>query len=209
MKHGGVIVKGVCVLLAFVLSSCSTTPTQRAPVKTDYIAFDIETTGLSSKKDRIIEIGVASVSKGRVIDSRSWLINPGLDIPERSTRVHGITDDMVADAEAFGVIFNKFQTYVGAYPLAAHNASFEKRFLEAECERSGCPRPPNQIIDTLALFRKIYPNRESYRLSALSADMKVNTAPNHRGEQDAYALAELLIKSRILDANALLKTQAP
>lgn len=68
---------------------------------TDYVLFDLETTGVSWKKDEVVEISAVEVQRGEIVDEFSSLVNPGMPIPFYASEVNGITDDMVADCPAF------------------------------------------------------------------------------------------------------------
>lgn len=150
-----------------------------------FVAFDLETTGLSPSTDRIVEIGAVKFRDGKIIDQKSWLINPGRSIPWLVQQVHGITDEMVRDAPSFAEIYDEFMEFIDGTVLMAHNARFDVSFLRAEIERAGLPVPKNKVIDTLRLFRKWFPNAPSGALSDLVNHTKVPAGIFHRALEDS------------------------
>ncbi len=161
--------------------------------RTTFVAFDIETTGFSGNKGRIVEIGVVKFRGGKVIDQQSWLINPGIPIPPMSQRVHGITDDMVSKAPAFSDVYREFAAFIGDAVLIAHNASFDIRFIEAETRRNELNPPDNRVIDTLKLSRKRHPELKRHGLESLSRHFKLGDNTFHRGLVDAVHVKDLFL----------------
>lgn len=168
-----------------------------------FVAFDLETTGLSAKTGRVVEIGAVRFRGNAIIDEHRWLVNPGMPIPESAQRVHGITDAMVADAPAFPDAYREFLDFIGQDVLLAHNARFDMRFLAAEAERHGLPQPTAPVIDTLAVARARLPGESSYRLEDLVSEYKLPTGTFHRGLEDAAHLQHLLGVLTNQDFNAL------
>ena len=102
-----------------------------------YVVFDLETTGFSSIKDKIIEIGAVKVENGVITDKFSTFVNPKVPIPFEITNLTGITDDMVMEAPDIETILPQFLEFVGDAVLVAHNASFDVSFIEQNCQISG------------------------------------------------------------------------
>ncbi|MFR5029220.1 MAG: exonuclease domain-containing protein [Coprococcus sp.] len=96
--------------------------------------FDIETTGLSKKHNKIIEIGAVKVKDGEVVDTFSEFINPGVPIPYQIEQLTSINDDMVKDAPMFDVIVPRFVEFCGDDIVVAHNASFDTGFVRMNAE---------------------------------------------------------------------------
>jgi DNA polymerase III epsilon subunit len=179
-------------------------PTPAQPVgSVTFVAFDLETTGLSAKNGRVVEIGAVRFRGNEVLGQQRWLVNPGMPIPENAQRVHGITDAMVADAPAFPDAYREFLTFIGEDVLMAHNARFDMRFLAAEAERHGMPQPTAPVIDTLAVARARLPGLSSYRLEDLVSTCQLPTGSFHRGLDDAAHLKSLLTVLTNQDFNAL------
>jgi DNA polymerase-3 subunit alpha (Gram-positive type) len=157
-----------------------------------FVAFDTETTGLSAKKNRIIELGVVKFKNGKIVDSAHWLIQPGC--PVKNSYIHHITDAMLTNAPPFPVAYNAFRNFVGDSTLIAHNASFDVRFMQAEIERNHLDPLPNPVLDSLALFRLWYPQAPSHKLGALADWLEIPTGEKHRAEEDARILLCVLQK---------------
>jgi len=177
------LIFAIPILLALVLFA---TPL----AETTFVAFDTETTGFSPAKERIIEIGAVKYRNGKIVASNHWLINPG--IPINNSFVHNITDEMVAGHPPFADTYKAFVRFVGDGVLLAHNASFDVRFMQAEIERNHLEPLPNPVLDSLALFRKWYPDAPSHKLGALAERLGVPTGSEHRAEDDSRTLLLIL-----------------
>ncbi len=162
-----------------------------------FVAFDVETTGLSPKNDRIIEIGYARYMNGKIVESGSCLINPGR--PINNAHIHGITNEMVADKPDFTKAYTMFTQFIGDSVLIAHNASFDVRFMKAEIERNQLEPVNNPVINSLTLFRHWYPNASSHKLAALTNSIGLPQTRQHRAQDDSITLLHILhhgIKAR-------------
>ena len=150
-----------------------------------FVVFDTETTGFSPTTDRIVEVGVVKFRNGKVIEEKSWLINPQRDIPYWATKVHGINNAMVKDKPTFQEIYPEFQEFIRGSVLMAHNARFDISFVKAEAKRAGEPMPPNAVIDSLSLFRKWYPKSTSHSVEAVARASEIKTDTLHRAMADS------------------------
>lgn len=162
-----------------------------------FVALDVESTGFSPDRDRIIEIGAAKYRGGKIVKSTHWLINPG--IPIKNSFVHGITDEQVAAYPGFADTYKAFRAFASDSILIAHNASFDVRFMAAEIKRSGLEPMPNPTLNSLALFRCWYPAAPSHKLGELSAHLDIPVAIEHRAQDDSETLLRILnhgLKSR-------------
>ncbi|MCE9614168.1 MAG: 3'-5' exonuclease [Lentisphaerae bacterium] len=182
------IALGLTSASAFALAQTDSQVTNQT-----FVAFDIETTGLSREYGRIIEIGVVKFHNDHVIQRKSWLIQPGMPIPLATQRVHGITDDMVADAPPFPDVYQEFLDFIGDSVLIAHNARFDMSFIQAEALRHALPMPANPVIDTLRVARQRYPDAGSYNLEHLVQMLELPAGKHHRGMQDSDHLRELFL----------------
>lgn len=153
--------------------------------------FDVETTGLDPKADRIVEIGAVTFRNGRVTGSRSWLINPGVPVPRSAVRVHGITTDMVKDRPGFAAVFPEFRKFVGDAVLLAHNARYDISFVDAEIARCGAGAPPNAVVNTLPLFRQWFPLASRHTLAFMVEYLGLKPDAMHRGGSDAMTLYQV------------------
>lgn len=159
-----------------------------------FVAFDVETTGLSpANGDRIIELGAVKFQGTNLVAQCSWLINPGRPIPARSEAVHGITDAMVAAQPAFKDVAPEFASFIDGSILLAHNASFDIRFMRAEYQLAGCSMPANSIYDTLPLYRKWFPDAPSHSLGKLVDYLKLEKGGYHRAAADAHHLTNIFL----------------
>jgi len=150
----------------------------------DYIAFDFETTGLSPKDDRIIEIAAIKFVDGNPVDRFVTLINPGRTIDPFITDITGIADDMVRDKPIESDIISEFLEFLTDLPLVAHNISFDKSFLDALCARFSKPKKNNPLYDTLQLSRTFLFFHPVYDLGSISEYFGLSSAGSHRAEKD-------------------------
>lgn len=124
------------------------------------VIFDTETTGLAPENgDRIIEIGALKLKdRMEVVDEFHVYINPKRSIPKESFQVHGISEEFLQDKPTFDVIANSFLEFIGKFPLVAHNAAFDIKFLNYELAALGHNNISNgRVVDTLAIARKRFP----------------------------------------------------
>ena len=147
---------------------------------TTYIAFDIETTGLDSNRDSIIEIGAVRFNERRVEDEWSTLINPGRQIPEFITSLTGIDSAMVRSAPSFQDIAHEFETFVGECPVIGHNVRFDLGFVQ----KAGI-LAHNQVIDTYEMAAVLMPSAPRYNLGSLGQQLGVLLPATHRALDDA------------------------
>ena len=156
-----------------------------------FVAFDVETTGFSPTGDRIVEIAAVKFKGARTIDSKAWLVHPGMEIPARAQAVHGISNDMVEGKPAYAGIHAEFVEFIGDAVLLAHNASFDVNFVREEMKRAGFELPSNITLDTLALSRRWFPELASHRLEAVATHLGVGGEDYHRALDDARYLMEI------------------
>ena len=115
---------------------------------TEYVIFDLETTGLSPQSERITEIGAVKMKDGKVVERFSEFVNPGRSLSPEISNLTGITDAMLAGKPDETDVVPMFMNFVGDAVLVAHNASFDMSFIDASCERLGIYRE-RKYIDTL------------------------------------------------------------
>ena len=156
-----------------------------------FVAFDFETTGLSSC-DKITEIGAVKVEQRRLTERFSRLVNPGIPIPRMIQELTSITDTMVSDAPAIESVLPEFLRFIGDYPLIAHNAKFDCRFLYRELAALG-RFIHNPVADTVTLARRVWSGLPSYKLSALTERFHIEQSSAHRAWCDAEVTARLYL----------------
>lgn len=160
----------------------------------EYCVFDFETTGMSGRHDKVIEIGMVKIIKGKITDTFSSFINPGRPIPYFITQITGITNGDVADAPFFDEVFQRMKEFMGDAVLIAHNLSFDRSFLKNECVNAEIDLPQNAAVCTLRIARKIYPQFPSKSLGNLTKSLKIRHRNIHRGLGDSMATAKILLR---------------
>ena len=159
----------------------------------EYVVFDIETTGLSKKHNKIIEIGAVKVKDGEVVDTFSEFINPGVPIPYQIEQLTSINDDMVKDAPMYDVIVPRFLEFCGDDIVVAHNASFDTGFMRMNAEELGL-KFDNTVLDTMTLSHILLPELGKFTLDRVCKELKVVNAHHHRAIDDAEATAKVFFK---------------
>ncbi|MEM9630404.1 MAG: 3'-5' exonuclease [Pseudomonadota bacterium] len=162
-----------------------------------FVVFDTETTGLMPNKDEIVQIGAVRVVKGRIVPGEKvdQLVNPGRGIPRASTKVHGITDEMVADAPVVSEAVSSFHKFARDSVLVAHNAPFDMAFLHRHEKTSGLLWD-HPLLDTVLLSAVLFGDTEVHTLDALCErlDITIPSELRHTALGDAQATAEALCK---------------
>jgi len=160
----------------------------------DYCVFDFETTGISARSDKVIEIGIVKLRKGKIIKTFSSFINPGRHVPYNITALTGITNYDVQDAPYFEDVYNSIKDFVDNSILVAHNLSFDYSFLKNECASAELEMLNNHAICTLKLAKRLYPHLRSKSLGNLIKALKIRHRNVHRGLGDATATAKLFLR---------------
>ncbi|HVF44398.1 MAG TPA: exonuclease domain-containing protein, partial [Pyrinomonadaceae bacterium] len=137
--------------------------------ETDFVVFDIETTGPKMPPSRVMEIGAVRVSGGRIVNEFQTLVNPQTPIPPFIVGLTGINDDMVAGAPTFDEVAAEWLSFADTSVLVAHNAIFDVRFINHEVTNVfPGRRMMNSHICTVSLARRLLPDLKSFRLVALA-----------------------------------------
>ncbi|MAY83039.1 MAG: DNA polymerase III subunit epsilon [Flavobacteriales bacterium] len=155
-----------------------------------YCIVDLETTGGSATKSRVIEIAVYKTDGKKIVDSFSSLVNPGRPIPRHIINLTGITDEMVDNAPSFSEIIDQVEKITEDSVFVAHNVNFDYGFMRAEYERCGRQFIRKKLC-TVRLSRQIIKNQPSYSLGKLSANLGIKLIGRHRAAGDAKATVEL------------------
>lgn len=151
----------------------------------DYVVFDLETTGVRPDTDEIIEISGVRVRDHQVVDEFSTLVNPGMHIPSAASRVNHITDDMVADAPEISEALEDFLEFAGNDILVGHNIhSFDLNFIYRATMRIYGTEVANDYIDTLYMARQCLPELSHHKLSDVAAYFDISTEGAHRALND-------------------------
>ena len=155
-----------------------------------YVVFDIETTGLSPKFCKIIEIGAVKIENGEITDTFSHFINPEIPIPYNITKLTSITDDMVIDAPTIEVVLPQFLEFVGDSVLVAHNAGFDTSFIKKFAKDMEL-KVDNSIVDTMTLGHILCPELGKFTLDRICKHLGIKLENHHRAVDDAAATADI------------------
>ncbi|MCW8811149.1 MAG: exonuclease domain-containing protein [Ignavibacteriaceae bacterium] len=173
-----------------ITSELPATPLEEA----EFSVLDVETTGLSARNNRVIEIGIVKVKNLKIADKYSTLINPGCDIPYFITQFTGISNGDVAYSPSFNDTAEEIEEFIGNSIISGHNLSFDENFLRYEFIRNGYEPLSNLTVCTLKLSRKVFPSLKSKSLASVTGYLKIRNKDSHRALSDAEATAKILIK---------------
>jgi len=149
-----------------------------------FVFFDLETTGLSPRSCRIIEIGALRVAEGGVpCDSFHALIRIGEPVPFFISRLTGITDDMLAEGEPIEEVLPRFCQFIEDLPLVAYNVDFDMGFLRTEARRQRI-KVENKPVCALWIARKKLPGLPNHRLRTVARHLGVENDQSHRALDD-------------------------
>lgn len=155
-----------------------------------YAIVDIETTGGSAKQEKITEIAIYQHDGNEITGEFVTLINPERNIPYFITSLTGITNEMVEDAPRFYEVAKQIVEFTEGRTFVAHNARFDYTFLREEFKSLGFNFRRN-LLDTVALSRKLLPGHKSYSLGNICKDLNIKIDGRHRAAGDAFATVKL------------------
>ncbi|MBO5907766.1 MAG: PolC-type DNA polymerase III [Clostridia bacterium] len=171
--------------------------TERCAFGTDYpsfdeemIVFDLETTGLSNRSSKIIEIGAVKIKEGKVLEKFDIFVDPECPIPPEITNLTSITDDMVKGAPKEREAILQFLEFAGDRLLIAHNANFDVGFIRVASERQNIPFK-NPYLDTVGLSKYVNPELTKHKLNIIAEHYKLGDFHHHRASDDAEMLAAI------------------
>ncbi len=158
-----------------------------------FVVFDLETTGFSPEKNKIIELGAVRVEHAEIIDHFSTFVNPGIPIPFDITKLTGIRDEMVLEAPTIDAVLPEFLRFCEGAVLVAHNADFDISFVKKNCDALGlsCEKT---VLDTLPLARILLPEMKRYRLDAIAKALHISLDNHHRAVDDAESTAQIFLR---------------
>lgn len=161
-----------------------------------FVVFDSETTGLSPVRDEVLQLGAVRVVNGKIIETERFdeLVNPGRPIPAASTKVHGISNDMVREAAPFTDVSRKFHKFARDAVIIAHNAPFDMAFLHRVSKQTGL-RFDHPVLDTVHLSAVVFGGSAEHTLDALCQrlDIHIPADLRHTALGDAQATAEVFV----------------
>jgi len=161
-----------------------------------YVALDLETTGLDSKRDAILEIGAVrfrtSLNNGsvgaEVLDTWHSFVNPGRPIPIQIQQLTGITSEQVIHAPRFSQVAGELGRFVGSYPVVGHNVRFDLEFLSSHDLTLA-----NLAFDTFELASIVMPHAARYSLAKLREALGLPDLRSHRALDDAQGAKDLFV----------------
>jgi DNA polymerase III epsilon subunit family exonuclease len=164
----------------------------------EFIALDLETTGLTARTDRIVEIGaIRFLDTGQEIARYQSLVNPERPMPAAAYAIHGLTDQHLADARVAREVLPEFLEFLGnpgTSVLLAHHAWFDAGFLGCELSRAGMESPGHFLVDTLAMARRRLPQLRSHRLDFLTMHFGLDPEGSHRAIGDSRRVKEIWLR---------------
>ena len=160
----------------------------------NYVLFDIETTGLDPEYDEIIEIGAIKVDNNKVMNEFHSLIKPDNEIDEFITNLTGITNEMVENAPNIEEVLPNFINFIGDEILIGHNVNFDINFVYDKTVNLGLGIVKNNYVDTMRLSRILLPELPHHRLKDLAEYYKIDTKGNHRASKDVQITNEVYLK---------------
>lgn len=164
----------------------------------EFVILDFETSGLSPVRGAdVVEVGAVRLVDRAVVATFEELARPTLPIPKWATAVHTITDELVAGSPHFLTILPDLLEFLGGAPMVAHNAGFDRAFLDRSLRHQGRPALASVVLDSLALSRRLFPEVPRHDLATLCHWHGIRRVRVHRALDDALATAALF--ARILE----------
>ncbi len=193
-KHGVKIIYGLeCYYKNDMDGNSAVIGKSKLPLDAEFVAFDIETTGLNASTDRMTEIGAVIFSGGEIRQTFNTFVDPGMHIPPEITKLTGIRDSDVAGAPGEKEAMERFMAFAGDRPLIAHNAHFDVGFMTAAAGRQGLRFSP-VFMDTLALSQALLPELKRFKLDIVSNHLNLPQFNHHRASDDALVVARIMEK---------------
>ena len=159
----------------------------------EFVAFDLETTGLSSRTDTIIEIGAVIMKEGREVDRFQTFVAPGRKLEQKIIELTGITDNMLLGAPTIEDVLPKFLEFVGDRVLVAHNSDFDTGFIRAACAKLGLPYNFT-AADTLILSQNLLPQLNKFKLDIVANALSLPDFNHHRAADDAVICGSIMAR---------------
>lgn len=166
----------------------------------DYTVVDIETTGFDPMFDEIIEVAGIKYRGRNEVGRFQSLVKPDDGIPDYITALTGITNEMVADAPGIEDVLPRFLEFIGEDIVVGHNVHFDVNFIYDYAEDFELKPFSNDLVDTLRLSRRLYPELQSHKLSALAAHFGVEPDGEHRALADCVTTQKCLSAMEIYAA---------
>ena len=159
----------------------------------DFVVFDIETTGLNPRNDDIIEIGAVKVSNKKVVDSFSTFVHTDRKLPSKIIELTSITDEMLEGQPSIQDVLPAFLDFAKDSVLVAHNAKFDVGFIKEKTKVYLNKNYEPPVLDTLELSKALIKDIKNHRLNTLTKKLGISLLNHHRAVDDANATAQLFI----------------
>ncbi len=156
----------------------------------NYVAIDLEMTGLNAKRDTILEIGAVKVANKKVVEEFQVMIHPHMKLPLQVVQLTGITDEMAAQGDELGEVFPKIVEFCADLTLLGHNIMFDYSFLKQAATNQNLPFE-HAGVDTLKIARSLLPKEQKKTLQALGDFYAIQREHRHRALDDARLAMEL------------------
>lgn len=158
----------------------------------DAVALDSETTGLDARRARLLQVAAVPLRNGHLMLDSSFneLVNPGEPIPAASTRIHGITDAMVASAPVFSDVAPRLEKFIGHRTIIGHTISYDLAILSREYQRAGLIQPPFRALDIRLLATLAAPTLADYGLDRICDWLGIAIEGRHTAIGDAHATGQ-------------------
>ncbi|MBS5881473.1 MAG: 3'-5' exonuclease [Lachnoanaerobaculum sp.] len=151
----------------------------------DYIAIDLETTGIRLSKDKIIEVGLLKVKDSHIIDTFSCVINPDMQVDDKILELTKISKNELENAKRIHEVINHIVDFCEEYVLLGHNTIFDYSFVKKEANRAGLEFE-KRGIDTYKLCKKVLPENVRKNLTDACGYFGIERKNSHRAFSDAY-----------------------
>ena len=159
----------------------------------EFVAFDLETTGLSPRTDEIIEIGAVIMKQGREVARYQTFVDPHRKLLKETTDLTGITDDMLVGAPSIEEALPEFLQFVDGRVLVAHNADFDTAFIREACKKLGHPYTYTSA-DTLVLSQNLMTKLNRHKLNIVADALSLPEFNHHRAADDAVTCGMIMAK---------------
>jgi len=166
------------------------------PLDDEYVAFDLEATGLFRQRDRIIEIGAVRMRGGEEVDRFQTFVDPERPLTKEIVELTGITDEMLRGAPKLSEALPQFMEFIGDSLLVAHNAEFDTSYIKRACDEVGLSYDFTSL-DTLALSQNLLPQLNKYKLDIVAKEFELGDFDHHRAADDALICGK--IASKLMD----------
>ncbi len=163
----------------------------------DYVVLDLETSGLNTRFDDIIEVGALRIRNGKITQRYQKLVKPERNISSFISRLTGITNSMLKSAPDPDEVLPEFIEFIGSDIIVGHNVNFDINFLYDKWESMTDMTLSNDFLDTLRLSRRVLPALSTHKLEFLKSYYRIDIPQAHRSIADCettYRLYQLLMK---------------